>query len=265
MNRVLYLDILRIMAIIAVVMLHVSAQRFYVSFPSYEWEVRMFFNSMVRWGVPIFVMISGALFLDPQKNISLAKLYSRNILRIFVAFIIWSVVYELYVFKEWTNSSSFFLGIIQGPVHLWFMKMIIGLYVVIPLLRTIVIKRKVETYFLGLAFISTFLFRLISDCFGLFNESLQLLVNNIIKSLYLEIAVGFTGYFVLGHYLNSYTLSSKEKQIVYLLGFLSFFIVVVFTHFFSHFSGHPVVTFYDNLKPFTLFEAVAIFLFVKDE
>ncbi|MBR3027382.1 MAG: acyltransferase family protein [Bacteroidales bacterium] len=74
MNRVLYLDILRIMAIIAVVMLHVSAQRFYVSFPSYEWEVRMFFNSMVRWGVPIFVMISGALFLDPQKKISLAKL-----------------------------------------------------------------------------------------------------------------------------------------------------------------------------------------------
>lgn len=74
MKRILYLDILRIMAIIAVVMLHVSAQRFYVSFPSYEWEIRMFFNSMVRWGVPIFVMISGALFLDPQKKISLAKL-----------------------------------------------------------------------------------------------------------------------------------------------------------------------------------------------
>ena len=77
MKRFLYLDILRIMAIIAVVMLHVSAQRFYVS------------------------------FLDPQKNISLAKLYSRNILRIFVAFIIWSVVYELYVFKEWAYASKY--------------------------------------------------------------------------------------------------------------------------------------------------------------
>lgn len=265
MKRIIYLDILRIMAIIAVVILHVSAQRFYVSFPSFEWDVRLFFNSMVRWGVPVFVMISGALFLDPLKEFSLLRLYKKNLLRIFVAFIVWSVVYELYVFEERTTVSGFFLGIIKGPVHLWFLKMIIGLYIAIPLLRTIVINRKIEAYFLCLTFVTTFLFRLITDSIGLFNEGLQKLVINMIESLYLEIAVGFTGYFVLGHFINTYSPSIKEKRIVYLLGGLSFLFVVVFTHYYSHFSGHPTVLFYDNLKPFTLFEALAIFLFVKDK
>lgn len=265
MKRLFYLDILRIMAIIAVVMLHVSAQRYFVSFPSFEWEVRMFFNSMVRWGVPIFVMISGALFLDPQKEVSLVKLYSKNLLRIFVAFFVWSTIYEFYVSGEKTNFSGFFLGILKGPVHLWFLKMIIGLYIAIPLLRTIVINRKLEIYFLCLAFVTTFLYRLICDSIGLFNVGLQTLVINMIKSLYLEIAVGFTGYFVLGHFINTYSLSLKSKQAMYLLGILSFLFVVVFTHYYSHFCGHPTVLFYDNLKPFTLFEALAIFLLVKDK
>ena len=67
-QRIIAFDVMRIVAIFAVIWLHFSSQRFNLSFPSTEWEIRNVYDSMVRWGVPVFVMILGALFLDPNKS-----------------------------------------------------------------------------------------------------------------------------------------------------------------------------------------------------
>ena len=67
-GRILYFDFLRIFATLAVMVLHVAAQNWYgTSVPSFEWQTFNFFDSIVRWGVPIFVMISGALFLNKRE------------------------------------------------------------------------------------------------------------------------------------------------------------------------------------------------------
>ena len=68
-GRILYFDFLRIFATLAVMVLHVAAQNWYsTSVSSFEWQTFNFFNSIVRWGVPIFVMISGALFLNERET-----------------------------------------------------------------------------------------------------------------------------------------------------------------------------------------------------
>jgi len=70
-NRIIYFDVLRIIAAFAVVFSHVSSQRFHDCFPSDEWITRMIYDAFGRWSVPVFVMISGALFLDECKKINI--------------------------------------------------------------------------------------------------------------------------------------------------------------------------------------------------
>jgi len=77
-GRVIKYDVLRIVAAFAVVFLHCSSQRFYDTFPSTEWEVRNIYDSFVRWCVPIFVMVSGALFLDAKKKLGLVVILTHT-------------------------------------------------------------------------------------------------------------------------------------------------------------------------------------------
>ena len=263
--RYIYFDMLRVIAAFAVIMLHVSAQRFYVSFPSNEWEWLNVYDSLSRWGVPVFVMISGALFLDSNKAFSIKKLYKKNIVRILTALLFWSLVYELYQMNENTTSLQFVYGIFKGPVHLWFLKMLLGLYVVVPILRLVVKDIKIEKYFLILAFITTFVIPYLPKIIGLFDPNLIHASNKLIETINLQLATGYTGYFVLGHYLRVTPISQLVKRLIYSFGVLSFICAIVLTSMLSHYLNSPMVFFYNNLFPLSLFEAVAIFVFIQDK
>lgn len=90
-------------------------------------------------------------------------------------------------------------------------------------------------------------------------------MNFVFNSLGVNIASGFTGYFVLGHYLCTYHKNNPtHKQIIYVLGVTSFFVVTCLTCLYSYFKGEPSPGLFDYLNPFTLFEAAAVFLFVID-
>ena len=58
-GRVIYLDILKTIAIIGVLLIHITS-RGYTSFEflSFDYLVSVFFNSVVRFSVPVFVMVS---------------------------------------------------------------------------------------------------------------------------------------------------------------------------------------------------------------
>lgn len=85
-ERVIYLDSLRILAVFAVIVLHVAASNFYsVSVESIRWKIFNVADSCCRFAVPILFMISGSMFLDKKRDFSIRKLYLKNILRIFIA------------------------------------------------------------------------------------------------------------------------------------------------------------------------------------
>lgn len=57
-------DYLRVLATFAVILLHVAASKWnYADVNGLEWQTYNFYDSIVRWAVPFFVMISGSLFL----------------------------------------------------------------------------------------------------------------------------------------------------------------------------------------------------------
>ena len=87
MKRIYWLDLLRIISILSMILLHVAASFWYVSpSNSYNWIIMNIYDSLVRFCVPVFLMISGALFLS-QKEINIKKLYTKNILRLLISLI----------------------------------------------------------------------------------------------------------------------------------------------------------------------------------
>ena len=73
--RTVYFDYLRVFATLAVMVLHTSAQNWSkTDVNSFTWQTFNFFDSIVRWGVPVFVMISGSLFLS--RDIPIKVIYN---------------------------------------------------------------------------------------------------------------------------------------------------------------------------------------------
>lgn len=65
-DRIVYYDFLRIISMFAVIVLHTAGERWSkVEVHSLAWNSFNFYDSIVRWAVPVFTMISGALFLAP--------------------------------------------------------------------------------------------------------------------------------------------------------------------------------------------------------
>lgn len=265
-QRIIAFDAMRIIAIFAVIWLHYSSQRYYTSFPSTEWEIRNIYDSMVRWGVPVFVMISGALFLDSNKKISIKRLYKKNILRILCALIFWSSIYAVYdiffISRQGTTLGGVISCVVKGPFHLWFLKMLLGLYIMAPILKVIANNKKLEVYFLLLALITTFALPWGFKLLSFLNNNISTLFNEFYSKMDIKIAWGYCGYFMLGHYLRNNPFNSSIRKTIYFLGLISWICVIVFTHFRSIHANQADVFFYNNLSLFTLAEAIAVFTLI---
>ena len=264
-HRILSFDVLRIIAAFAVVMGHVSTEGFLGCFPSDAWEISNIYDSIIRWSVPIFVMISGALFLNQDKEISIKKLYTKNLFRIIYIFLFWSFCYALYnsIICNSFNLLEIIRLTLKGPIHFWFLKMLIGLYIAVPILRAITQEKRLEEYFILLALLTAFIIPMLITAIGLFDESAGDSVQKYYDVFRIRIASGYVGYFVLGHYLYNNQLSNVLKRMIFLMGLLSVILVILLTHWYSHYIGEPSEEFYHNLTIFTLFESMAVFLIIN--
>ena len=261
-KRILAFDVMRVVAAFAVVWQHIGGQGWPDSFPSSEWEARNVIVSFAQWSVPVFFMISGALFLSPDKPLDIKRLYRKNILRIVYAFLFWSAIYVIYT-EGLGNLKIAFVSVLKGPAPFWFLKSMIGIYIFVPVLKTIAENRQVFRYFVMVAVILTFVVSQLLDHIGIFSAERMVLLNDYLDTFGIK-SLGVVTYFILGYYLYSYSLGKRMRYTIYVLGILSFFLSAIGTHYFSHRVGSPFYLFYDDMHPFTFIEAVAIFLFIKD-
>jgi len=143
-----WIDNARVVAVFAVVFLHVSLEVvFGAEIGSFNWWVGNIYNSFVRWCVPLFVMISGFLLLDPEKNEDIKTFYAKRVSRILIPLVFWSVFFSIYTFLkgmmlrgEHITLLSLGKNILQGVPygHMWFLYMILGLYLITPFFRKLV-------------------------------------------------------------------------------------------------------------------------------
>ena len=89
-NHIAYLEALRLVACILVVGVHVSAFNLeQVPVESLNFKVMNGLDCLSILGVPLFVMISGALFLAPSYEVTVKKFYTKKIPRIVFLYFFW--------------------------------------------------------------------------------------------------------------------------------------------------------------------------------
>lgn len=262
-GRLVHLDLMRIISSLAVILIHVACQGWYSSSISInEWQVCNFYTSISHWCVPVFVMVSGALNLHGGRKTDIKRIYTHNIANILIMFILWSLIYALFDTDIVGNTINFLTTVYNGPVHLWFLKMLIGLFIMLPILKMIVLRKDIEEYFIIISITTCFIAPCIIILLEIYNIRLMFWFKEWYDKLYLEIALGYSGYFVLGHYLTTYSISRRLRIIVYILGIAALSSSICLTNMKSPFVMGHTGFFYNYLNVFTLLESCAMFLFI---
>lgn len=263
-KRIVYFDYLRVAATFAVILIYIAAQNWYVvDIHSTDWKIFNFYDSAVRWAVPILVMISGSLFLGRKYEIR--TIYSKHIFRLVTAFACWTSIYALFYGGD---IKTIILRAIKGAeAHLWFIPMIIGLYICIPVLKKIVESDKITKYFLWVCFIFGFLlpwFVMVINHFGggLLKEIVSAMNVNFINMEF-SFVKGYPFYFILGYWLFRTNLHKKIRYIVYGLGIIGVTSTFLLTLLVSFRMGIQVEDYYNYLSMNVLFESVAVFIWFQ--
>lgn len=265
-ERTVYFDYLRVFAVFAVIILHVSSQNFYTTdVNGFDWQISNFYYSIVKWCVPVFVMISGALFLD--REIPLKKLYTKYILRMAVSYIVWSAVYFVILYDGYIDKGIVVLQLIGGYYHMWFIPMIIGLYICVPITKAIADNDKAMRYYLIAAFVFAFLIPWginLTDDFAreLIIKGVSAL-NSKVSVMGMNMVLGYTGYFLGGYYLSKVNFSKRQRMVIYLLGIFGFAVTMSLNMIVAFKTQQFCEKYNGYFNVGILLESIAVFVWFK--
>lgn len=231
-THVVWLDVIRFVAMFTVVCCHSADPfNFYSGpIPANIDEIKFWgaaYGALLRPCVPLFVMLTGALLLPVRGEASV--FYKKRIGRVLWPFLIWSVVYNLFpwftgllgfqpdvilnffpysgeeaarqsLVVSLENIAQIPLNFSLLDVHMWYIYLLIGLYLYLPIFSAWVEKAtdKAKLYFLLLwgvttlipyyqQFVSPYIWGTCSwNAYGM-----------------LYAFAGFNGYLLLGHYLRN--------------------------------------------------------------
>ncbi|MBQ7358782.1 MAG: acyltransferase [Lachnospiraceae bacterium] len=211
-NRHNYLDLIRALSCVLVVAIHVSAVDFDIlSYTSFEWSIARLINCIGMNGVPLFFMISGALLLNSEYQLSTKKLFFDKIGKLLLAYLLTCFFYNLVpFFRGWVPFEWYYIKecLLEGTIygiglyHVWFIPVLLGIYLLLPVLRTAFAKKENCEYFLLLFFIAG----IVLPTLQLFELPGQIdrFLSHLRDNYFVGMITGYVGYFVLGHYLHSF-------------------------------------------------------------
>lgn len=135
-ERLIGLDSLRIIASIAIITIHTSAQSYFnIDQIGYiNWLVSAFIGWIFMWGTPIFLMLSGHLLINSQTT-DPKSFYKKRLSRILIPLLFWNIFYFFYV-NHGGGLPTFIHILLQDGTyyHLYFLNIIAGLYLITPII-----------------------------------------------------------------------------------------------------------------------------------
>ncbi len=144
-GRLLWLDILRALAACAVVMMHtLTGAVDIMNTEAYEdGQMMLVAMDFVTWCVPVFLMISGYLFLNPEKEIGFGKMVRKYCVRIVLALLLFGIPFsclELVLAEGTFRIGMVWEGLLmvltmRSWSHLWYLYLILLLYLLTPALK----------------------------------------------------------------------------------------------------------------------------------
>ena len=224
-QRIVFLDYLRVVACFMVILVHACEPFYLDGVGTYIANANDAFwvtaiDSALRCAVPLFVMTSSYLLFPVQGSTS--DFFRRRLTKIVVPFIVWSVLYAVVPmwgcsegFDRWGNLANLLLNFNMHSGHLWFIYMLIGVYIAMPIFSPWIerLSRRGEEVFLGVWFFTTLVPFLHQGALALFGRTEVYGEANWNEFGTLYYVSGFIGYVVLGHYIRTYIDWSWRKTL----------------------------------------------------
>ncbi len=161
-GRLFWLDVLRALAACAVVMMHtLTGAVDIMNTAAYEdGQWMLLIMDMVTWCVPMFLMISGFLFLDPDREIGFGKMLKKYCVRIVLALLLFGIPFscmELILAERTFRMGMLWEGLwmvltMRSWSHLWYLYLILVLYALTPALKWVLKRLPYWGIVLGLAY-----------------------------------------------------------------------------------------------------------------
>jgi surface polysaccharide O-acyltransferase-like enzyme len=256
-------DLIRVVAIFTVILLHVNI---FIDHSINElgvlhwWIAVDIYQFISRFGVPFFIMLSGALLLAPsKKNEDIGFFFKKRFTRIGIPFIFWSAIFFIWAFyvENQPFTQDFIInGILKGPYPtFWYLYMLFGLYLITPLLRIMLahFTDKLYKYFICLWFTGIAIVPMIEFVSG--------------RAFYLTGVVFLiplcVGYFVIGTYLTKIQI---RRWILASLTILSFTLTTIATYLLagSNSSGSDTAFFFHgNSSPTMIIATFSLFMLLN--
>lgn len=260
-KRILWIDNVRAVACVLVVLLHVSAYYLYKfkQIDMFTWNLANFIDAATRVCVPLFFMISGYIFMRNK------EMKFKNISKIISCTIFYSIVSLLYllVFKSVSISGLGFQGVfikyLKTPAfyHLWFFYTIIVCYFFFALISV-----KNVSIFNAIAFASIL--------FIFFNGRTSSYTNMLFGFGYYGMSIitntipFFILYSALGAIIGVANTDRIKNKVLLTIFLLSTMCTAYLTHLISVKNNSLNTEFYAYETFLVMWASVSIFIFIKN-
>jgi len=261
-NRILYFDILNILACISVILLHCNGIVHNYS-DTAAWKESLVIEVVFFFAVPIFFMLTGANLMGYRQKYDTKTFFKKRLLKVVIPFIFWSaamIIWKTHTggleVTEWSliNVLNIFFVNEEETVY-YFMFIIMGIYLTLPILSVLAEDkyRKVLWYAVIAMFITDSLLPVLSEAFEItYNGYLSVLFD------------GHIIFVLLGYLLSKEELDKKKRYTLYILGIASCILRYIVTYCLSTQEGQTNRLLFNYPQFHAVFLASAVFVFIKN-
>lgn len=221
------MDLLKALAITGVILIHVSAGGYSHPVGSFDWLSALFWGSVSRASVPVFLMVTGALMLDPARELTLRQLWLQKIPRLLASLLAWALIYRLWQMgrygggitaQELAETVKQVLAF-HHQNHLYYLHIALLVYALLPVTR--IITAHADRHTLEYLLI---LWAVLGILYPTFKGRWPLTLLRGIPTQYgLNLAYASAGYGLLGWYLRQYAAHPWRWALTAVAGFAIIF------------------------------------------
>lgn len=269
-ERIVYLDILNIIAIIAVVALHCNGIVHHN--PNIRaWNTSLIVECLFYFAVPLFIMLSGANLMKYREKYSTKEFFKKRAIKVLIPFLFWAIfmfIWKIFIIKE-LDPISGFKNIINAffnnkeEATYYFFWCIISIYLTMPFLS--LTAKKENKKILWLTVILYFIF----NSLLLNTLSLMQITNTQANNIEIEgisstvLLGGYAIFAILGYLLSEYELPKKYRISIYIGAIFGLIYRYATTFILSKQAGRVVKMTWGYTSWHSILLACSIFLIIK--
>lgn len=260
-KRIVYYDILNIMACFCVVWIHCH-DTFFQYRESPSWFMAFVVQILAHWAVPVFFMLTGATLLQYKEKYSTAVFFKRRISRIVVPFFLWTTIFLIWKIQEGEIVYSGMRDLLtrylsNGVLNIyWFFYPLLAIYLAMPVLTVFGEEKnkKLLRYTLAAAVLTYSVAPVLGAALSVqYSEDFNFPVTG-----------GYVMYVLLGYYMSSSQFSAGIRKCLYICGIAGALLLSAVTYYYCVSEGAVREDILDYRVIFTLAMAAGIFEWCKN-